>query len=191
LNLSGTSILAPVLAPTGGYAVNPQEYLPVVWTVMENASQVYTYSYTAENPVGSVLLNADGSLTQTSEVFDLFSVSFNTTVPGAYLPGSQTGSAFEEVNAVGLAWFFNPPIVAGSSAMVSFQSDYAPVVGYANAAGATLPSPWSSISAGGDEVPIPDAIVPEPGSGSMFTIAATLFVLAFRAVPRPGGKWGR
>lgn len=163
LDLTGTSILAPVIAPTGGYGENPQEYLSVAWSVTENPSHVYTYSYTVENPAGDVLLNPDGSLTTTPEVFSLFSIGFETAQPGAYLAGSQTGSPFEEVNSVDLAWFFNPSIAAGASTpTVSFQSDLPPAMGDADAADGAPPSPWSSVSPGGSQVPVPDLAVPEP-----------------------------
>src|SRR5271168_36514 len=67
---SGTSLLAPQLAPVGGYALNPQEYITVSWFVVETTpSDVYTYAYTVNNPAGDVELNPDGTLTATPETF--------------------------------------------------------------------------------------------------------------------------
>jgi hypothetical protein len=179
LNETGTSILAPTLAPPGGYASNPQEYLSVSWSVVENASLVYTYTYTIQNPTGDVLMNNNGTLTTTPEIYEAFSIGFDTTVPGAYIPNTQTGGNFDEVNSIDLAWFFGPAIGAGSSATVSYESYMAPTMGNANASGAPLPSPWSSSAANGQQLPIPDApaTVPEPKSAVLIALTA-LFIPA-------------
>lgn len=177
LNESGTSILAPALAPAGGYAANPQEYLQVAWTVSENASDVYTYSYTLQNPAGDVLLNNDGSATKSPEVFEAFSVAFNTAAPGAFLTGSQTGGAFQEANSSDLAWFFAPAVSAGGNTSLSFQSDMAPMSGNASVQGAAGPAPWSSFSANGQQLPVPDPAVvqtPEPSTMALLLFAPLL-----------------
>jgi hypothetical protein len=172
LNQPGTSVLAPSVTPIGGFASNPQEYLSVAWLVTENGSGVYTYSYTVQNPAGDVLLTAGGGLTATPEIYDAFSADFDTTIPGAYVPASQTGGVFQQVNTVDLAWFFNPSVAAGTvGPTVTFESDLPPVLGNASAEGAI---PWSSLSPGGQEIPIPSS-VPEPTTLVLFTLAALLF----------------
>lgn len=187
LDQTGTSILGPSLAPTGGYAQNPQEYLTISWSVIENNSGVYTYSYTLNNPTGDVLLNPNGSLTATPESVDYFSVSFNTTAPGAYMDGSQSGSPFESADSVDLAWFLNPSIAAGgSSATLSYESDLPPASGYGDAAGGGPPAPWSTISSPtGPALPVPDVTsVPEPEISTLLGAAGGfgfLFRFAFRA----------
>ena len=181
LDESGTSTLAPSLTPVGGYGANPQEYLQVSWSVVENPSGIYFYSYTVNNPAGDVLLSPAGGLTSTPEIFDTFSVDFDTTKPGEYLPGSVSGGALQEVNAIDIAWFFNPSIPAGSSApTVSFQSDFPPTSGNANAEDASPPSPWSSLSLNGQQVAVPDApaAVPEPAPLALFAVAGLLFLPA-------------
>lgn len=176
LNISGTSTLAPSLTPIGGYGASPQEYLSVSWSVVENPSGIYLYSYTVHNPVGDVLMNPSGGLTSTPEIFDSLAVDFNTTVAGEYLPGTQTGGSFQLVNTVDLAWFFNPAVAAGSSApTVTFQSDFPPTSGNASADGAI---PWSSVSPNGQELAVPDppSAVPEPSSAALVAMAGLLFV---------------
>lgn len=187
LNESGSAILAPSLAPTGGYAVNPQEYLQVSWSVVENASDVYTYSYTLQNPANDVLLNNDGTLTSSPEQVEAFSLSFNTAAPGAYISGSQTGGAFREVNNNDLAWFFSPAVSPGGGANVSFQSDLAPGEGDAAAQGASPPGPWSSVSPNGQTLPVPSQVLiaPEPSTIALLVIPA-LLGLAFLRKPQGG-----
>ncbi len=175
LNETGSSILAPVIAPTGGYASNPQEYLTVSWSVVENLSDVYTYTYTVHNPAGDVLMNDNGSLTTTPEVFDAFSVGFNTTAPGAYLTGTQTGSPSEEVNPTDLTWFFDPSIPAGSnSPAVTFQSDLPPVPGASDASDGSPPSPWS-VSALASTIPVPGKVSDVMSTG---VLGVTVLMLA-------------
>jgi hypothetical protein len=189
---SGSSILSPSLAPTGGYASNPQEYLNVGWMVVESGSGVYTYSYTVQNPAGDVILNSTGGLTSTPEIADSFSIDLNTAIPNAYLPGTQTGGAFQEVNTIGLAWFFYPSISAGSTGpTVSFQSDLPPIMGNGSADGGVPPGPWSTVSLSGQEVPIPNAPigVAEPTTTALFALTA-LLLLPFRAVARRIGELG-
>jgi hypothetical protein len=181
LDISGSSLLAPSLAPVGGYAENPQEYLVVSWSVVEDASDIYTYSYSIKNPAGDVLLNSSGVPTSTLEIFDSFSVDFNLATPGAYRPGTIGGAAFQEVNDIDLAWFFSPSVPAGSTGpTVSFESDLPPSFGNANASDAVPPSPWSSIGPGGQLVPVPAAVpLPEPPGVALLGIAG-LLLLNFR-----------
>src|ERR1017187_10609746 len=100
LNESGTSILADSLGANTG-----PEALPISWSVVENASLIYTYTYTVNNPVGDVVLDNTGTPTSTPEPVDAFSVGFDTTAGGAYISGSQTGGLFDENNGTaGLFW---------------------------------------------------------------------------------------
>ena len=189
LNESGIAILAPTLAPVGGYASNPQEYLSVAWSVVESESGLYTYSYTVQNPAGDVVLNANGSLTSTPEIYDVFSTDFNTSASGAYVTGSLTGGIFQQVNTVNLAWFFNPAVPAGSAGpTVTFQSDLPPGMANSSADGAI---PWSSVSPGGQQVPVPDTAtpLPEPSTAALFALTPLLhpsFRMRLRRFLRPG-----
>jgi hypothetical protein len=63
LNESGTSALADVFGTSTG-----PEALTVSWSVVENASDVYTYTYSLNNPAGDVLLNDNDTPTSTPEV---------------------------------------------------------------------------------------------------------------------------
>jgi hypothetical protein len=165
LNESGTSILADSL----GTATGP-EALTVSWSVVENVSLVYTYSYSVNNPVGDVNLN-NGS----PEPVDSFSVAFDTTAPGAFITGSQTGGGFDLNNgASGLFWAFAPVNPGTSSGPLSFESDQPPTLGNANAQDANPPSPWSS-NPDGQQVPVPIA-VPEPGTWVLVAIGTGLGV---------------
>ncbi len=180
LNENGISILAPTFAPTGGYAANPQEYLSVAWTVAELSPGDYKYTYNVSNPAGDVLLNSSGGLTGTPEIFDAFSVGFNTTAAGAYLAGTQTGGFVQEQSTVSLAWFFDPSIPAGSTGTVTFQSAFGPTLGNADAMDAAPPSPWSSVAPGGNTVPVPQ-IIPEPSVATLLGASALLLIpLALR-----------
>src|SRR5580698_8212229 len=80
---SGSSYLSDVL----GSGPSSPETLTVSWLVTENMSGVYTYSYTIFNPAGDVLLYNMGAPTMTPEIVDSFNVGFDTTMPGAYVPG--------------------------------------------------------------------------------------------------------
>jgi hypothetical protein len=176
---SGTSTLAPSVAPTGGYGANPQEYLTISWSVSENASDIYTYSYTVNNPAGDVLLNSDGSLTSTSEIVDDFDVTFNTTVPGAYLSGSQSGGAYDQVENVGLNWAFAAVAAGSSSAALTFQSTLGPLaLGNASANDADPPSPWTSTSPHGQQVPVPQG-VPERVAKPLLALPLLLLIFHF------------
>jgi hypothetical protein len=185
LDETGTSILAPSVAPTGGYAQNPQEYLSVAWSVVENQNGVYTYSYTLNNPANDVLLNNDGSLTGVPESFNYFTMGFNTTVPGALVPNSLSGGAFSGSDPLTVYWFFAPAVgPGGTSATVSFASDLAPAgLASGTASEGGPPSPWSSVSPGGQLLPVPAlATVPEPATTTMFAFAAPFLFMTLRSV---------
>jgi hypothetical protein len=165
LNESGTSILADSF----GTATGP-EALTVSWSVVENVSLVYTYSYSVNNPAGDVNLN-NGS----PEPVDAFSVGFDTTAPGAYIIGSQTGGVFDENNGHGgLFWAFAAVNPGTSSGPLSFLSDLPPTLGNANAQDANPPSPWSSYP-DGQQVPVP-LTVPEPGTWVLVAMGTGLGV---------------
>lgn len=164
---SGTAILADSFGIATG-----AEALTVNWTVTES-DNVYTYSYTIENPAGDVVLHTDGSATTTPEIVDDFSVAFDTTVAGAYVASTQTGGTFQENNGTdGLFWVFDDVYPGSSSPTLSFESDLPPVLGDAEASGEPPPSPWSSIP-NGDQVPIP-AVVPEPAT--LMLVAGSLLL---------------
>ena len=170
LNESGTSILADSLGANTG-----PEALPISWSVVENASLIYTYTYTVNNPVGDVVLDNTGTPTSTPEPVDAFSVGFDTTAPGAYIMNSQTGGVFDENNGpVGLFWLLGSVNPGTSSGPLSFQSDRPPTLGNANAQDANPPSPWSS-NPNGQQVPVP-ITVPEPGTWALVAIGTGLGV---------------
>lgn len=176
-----SSLLAPALPPVGGYAAAPQEYLTVYWSVMPAAGG-FMYSYSIYNPTGDVLMNQDGSLTQTSEIVDSFQVSFNAAAPGALVSGPN-GGLFSEDNGVnGLFWVI-PSLPAGQlSAPLTFFSALPPTMGNAQAEDSSLPSPWSSTAPLGQEVPVPNTLapVPEPGTMALFSMSG-LLLLPFRS----------
>jgi hypothetical protein len=182
LNESGTSLLAPSIAPTGGFGAAPQEYLIVNWSVIETSPDIYTYSYSILNPAGDVLLTPSGGLSSTPEIYDAFSVGFNTTLTGAYITGTQSGGAFQEVNNIDLSWFFSPSVAAGTTGpKVSFESTFLPTFGNGNAEDAVPPSPWSTANPGGQQIPvpnspnIPNAAAPEPGIPALLALSGLGF----------------
>jgi hypothetical protein len=190
LNESGRATVNPSPAPTGGYGAHPQEYLTVSWSVVENASKIYLYSYTVQNPTGDVLVTPTGGLTLTPATFDTFSVDFNTTPSGQYLPGSIAGGSLQQVNTSDLAWSFNSPVSPGAgTTTLSFQSDFPPTRGYANAANPTQPSAWASVLESSQEIPVPDApnAVPEPAPVALFALAGLLFLPKGKKPVRPSG----
>jgi hypothetical protein len=173
LNESGSSILADSLGANTG-----PEAITVYWSVVENVSLVYTYAYSVSNAVGDVVLDNSGNPTSTPEIVDAFSVGFDTTAPGAFIMGSQTGGLYDANNgSAGLFWAFagvNPGQVNGP---LSFQSDLPPTLGNANAQDRNPPSPWSS-NPNGQQVPVPGA-VPEPPTTILLALASLL--LPFRS----------
>ncbi|MGP8200228.1 MAG: hypothetical protein ACLQU4_12080 [Limisphaerales bacterium] len=182
LDEAGVSILAPAVTPAGGFAADPQEYLRVSWLVVENASDVYTYSYTVQNPTGDVHLNGNGTSGTTPEAFNFFFVDFNTTLPGAYVSGSQSGTSLRKFSSDELAWFFAPGIGAGSSSTtVSFESDLPPTWGRATAGDIASRPPWSAVFEWGAELPVPGiasvsgtTAIPEPTTTELMFVAGSL-----------------
>lgn len=172
----GTSVLADAFGTASG-----PEALLVSWSVVESGSDVYTYTYVVNNPLGDVLLNNNGSPTLSPENVDAFSVGFDTTVAGSYIPGSQVGGTSGQVNDSGLFWSFTGIEPNSASPELSFESDSPPTMGNANAQDSNLPSPWSSFPNGG-QVPVPTA-VPEPTTMTLFALTA-LLVFPFRLMTR-------
>jgi hypothetical protein len=164
LNESGQAILANAY----GAATGP-EALTVDWSVVEDASGIYTYSYAIQNPAGDVILTDTGAPTSTPEIVDAFSIGFNTTVPGAFVPGSQTGGSSEQNNGIdGLFWSFAAVNPGAGSPALSFQSYLAPGLGNANAQDGNPPSPWSTVP-GGQQLPVPQ---PVPDSAPALVLLA-------------------
>ncbi len=164
LHESGTAVLADNLGATTG-----PDALIVDWSVDENAALVYTYTYTVDNPVGD------------STAFSSFSVGFDTTQPGAFVAGSQTGGALDLNNgALGLDWDFAAVQPGANSGPLSFESTLLPMMGDANASGGiTPPSPWSS-NPDGQEVPVPETSVPD-SMNTLAALAGVLLLLPLRA----------
>jgi hypothetical protein len=186
----GTSSLGDVFLVNTG-----SEALTVSWFVVENtSSDLYTYAFNVNNPSGDVQLNNDNTpyispITKTTvpETFNSFSLTFDTTIPGAFVSGTQpVGGSLVNNGSTGLTWNF-PAVSPGSStALLAFQSDLAPGLGSAagNASaggGATPPSPWSSIPAG-QPVPVPRA-APEPEITGLLALTA-LVLLPFSSTWR-------
>lgn len=170
LNESGTAILADTFGTGAG-----SEDLTVDWTVVENLSGIYTYSYIIENPAGDVVLNNDGTPTSKPEVVDAFGIGFDTTAANAYVPFSQTGGLYDRNSGVnGLYWFFAPVTAGSNSPTLSFQSYLPPGMGNADAEAGAPPSPWAS-DPYGQQVPIP-APIPE-STATLTLLAAALFLL--------------
>ncbi|MGP8201389.1 MAG: hypothetical protein ACLQU4_18010 [Limisphaerales bacterium] len=172
LDMTGTSTLADAYGTTTG-----PEALTVSWSVVEDASDVYTYTYTVNNPAGDVLL--PGSPNPGSpEIVDSFEVTFDASAPDAVVSGPTGGLFAENQGAGGLFWFIYPVVEAGtSSGPLSFQSDDAPTLGNASATDDNPPSPWTSID-GGQQVPVPTTSVPDAMSTAAPLAGAVLFLAA-------------
>ena len=131
--------------------------LTIDWDVTLNGG-VYTYDYTILNPSGD------------SGLVESFSVGFSSDAAGA-LVGSPSGNGG---NNAGHGVIWNPTIVvpSGTSVLLSFQSDDAPVWGNASANGnPSPPAPWSSYL--GSQVPVPNA----PDSTATITLLAGVLLL--------------
>lgn len=156
INQSGTATLADVDGAT-----TPPEALTVSWSVVENPSAIYTYTYTISNPSGDVLIPPNSG----SEIVDSFVLHFNSTIPGAVVSfNDATG-----LGASGLAWFFSPVAAGSSSGALSFQSDDPPTMGDASASDDNPPSPWA-----GDQLPVPTTV---PDSMSTVALLAGMVLL--------------
>jgi hypothetical protein len=100
--------------------------------------------------------------------------------------GGPNGGVFSENNGVdGLFWVI-PTLPAGQlSAPLTFFSDLPPTLGNAQAEDSSLPSPWSSSSPLGQDVPVPNTLapVPEPKVLSLISLSG-LILLPFRSTLR-------
>jgi len=168
LNESGASILADVNGTT-----TAPEALTVSWSVVENASDVYTYTYIINNPAGDILL--PGSYASGApEIVDSFALSFNAAAPGAVVSGPTGGLVADNLGSAGLFWSIYPVVDAGTnSGPLSFDSEDAPMMGNATASDDSPPSPWAS-SPDGQPVPIPN--VPD-SMNTTAPLAGTLLLL--------------
>jgi hypothetical protein len=188
LNQPGTSVLADYAGTTAG-----PEALTVSWTVTENASDLYTYTYVVNNPAGDVLLPGSYS-PGTPEIVDSFLLNFNAALQGTLVGAPTAGNGTLNYGSYGLFWSFQPVQAGHSTTLLSFESEMAPIWGDASASDDNPPSPWSS-SPYGQPVPVPDPLValPEPSSLALLFLAVLLFLpMAFRkpgkAIPILAGR---
>jgi hypothetical protein len=180
LNESGTSTLVDVFGTATG--TGP---ITVSWSVVENASDIYTYSYTVNNTSGGAFPNYDDTLILKPEAVDAFSIDINTTLPGAYVPFSQTGGTIDQNNgANGLLWSFAAVPAVGGSPALSYESDLPPVLGDAVAQGSDPSFRWSAVHYN-QQVPVPDTAiaVPEPTATALFGLTDELAAPALALGP--------
>jgi hypothetical protein len=177
---TGTSTLADVFGTTTG-----NDVLTVSWFVAESPDGLYTYGFNVNNPAGDVELNNNGTPTTTPETFNNFSITFNTTLPGAYVSGTEpVGGSLLNDGTSGLTWTFPAVSPGTSSPLLAFQSDLAPGINSGSmgnvgvGGGAIPPSPWSSALTG-QTVPVP-RVIPEPEITDMLALTA-LLLLPFSA----------
>jgi hypothetical protein len=162
---AGTSILAG--NDGNGGTTTGSEALTVSWTVTEDLSDIYTYSYNVNNPSGDIVITtpittAEG-IAGNPEVVDSFSVDFNVLIPGA-LVSTPTGGIIGFNDGSGVAWSLPGIAPNTSSGPLTFESLLAPYLGNASASDADPPSPWGSVP-GGQQVAVPGITgvsVPEP-----------------------------
>ena len=179
---SGSAQLADVLGVDTG-----PESLTVSYLVTLSAG-VYTYTYSVFNPAGDVLLNTNGLPTATPEVVDAFSVGFDTTQPGAFIAGSQTGGLADLNDGVaGLFWAFTGVNPSNSSPTLSFESDLPPVMGNAGAQDANPPSPWAS-NPDGQDVPVPNTALAPDSTSTLALFGGVLLLLPFRSILKKAGR---
>lgn len=168
---SGTATLVDVIDDPIG---SPED-LTVTYQVNQTGS-LYTYTYMVNNPTGDVQLPGSAS-PGSPEVVDAFSVTFDTTVPGAFI--AQFGGVSEQNNGVnGLFWSFNAVSAGSSTGILSFTSDDPPTMGNANAQDANPPSPWSSAPFG-QQVPIPQTATVPDGAATAGLLGGVLMLLPF------------
>src|SRR5271166_2920252 len=88
----GTSILAGNDG-NGGISTG-SEALTVSWSVTESPSDIYTYSYNVNNPLGDIVVTTPTTIAEgiagNNEVVDNFSVDFDPSLAGAIV-GAPSG----------------------------------------------------------------------------------------------------
>lgn len=138
------------LASVTGAAIPPS--ITVSWEVVGGPG-AYTYYYNVNDPVGEV------TGLGTPETIDHLNVTFLSTPANVTAVG---GGLLGILNAgVGVDWIFGPIGPGTSSGWLWFTSPDAPILGNANAADGTTPSPWTTVLPGGQLVPVPN--VPDGG----------------------------
>jgi hypothetical protein len=170
--LTGSAVMADSQGTSTG-----AEALTVNYSVTKDVNtSVYTYNYTVFNPPGDIVLPSGPT-----EEFDVFSVGFSTTLPGALVGGSLNGGVYNSSTAGGVTWYMYPAIYAGSnSGVLSFASDLPPVPGTATAQDSNPPSPWSTYPFG-SPVPVPG--VPD-SANTMALLGGVMLLLLFRSILR-------
>jgi hypothetical protein len=170
---SGTASLADVF----GVFIGPDAVQISYFVLENNVTDLYTYGYNILNPAGDVVLNPDQSPTTTPEVFSTLTLTFNPE-QNAIVATVPVGGTFKEDADLSVTWTFPTVAPGASSALLAFQSPYAPTMGNASVGGgATPPSPWSSIN--GQLVPVPHA-APEPSTTALVGLGA-MFLLPFHS----------
>jgi hypothetical protein len=180
LDISGTSILADL---NGTGTASPPEALTISWSVIEDVSDVYTYTYYINNPAHDVVLSDD-----LPEIVGVFGVSFNILNPHAVVGGPSGADGSFYAPGFGVSWNYSSPdnVPAGStSGPLTFESDLPPSPGDASASDANPPSPWAS-SPNGQQVPVPGTgnfSVPD-SMNTMALLAGVLLLLPFEFAMR-------
>jgi len=176
LNISGTSVLADTRGATSG-----PEAITVSWSVVENVSDVYTYSFSVNNPLGDVVLSPSADA-GASEIVDTFVLNFDASaITGLSFPANTTAYA---LGPYGIYWAIYPDVVVAgtNSGALSFQSLLPPSPGIASASDDSPPSPWSS-SPSGQYVPVPgigNFSVPD-STNTIAMLAGMLLLLPFQS----------
>lgn len=152
------------------------EQIQVFYSVILQASGLYEYSFNLLNPAGDVELPGAPN-PGAPQYVGSFQLSFDATVPGAYLFGSApVGGTLQNNGNLGLTWTF-PAVAPGSySPPLVFDSSLAPGIGSASASGGAIPpGPWTGIS----DISVPHAS-PEPGTTALLVLGGTFFAPRIR-----------
>jgi hypothetical protein len=173
--ISGTS----KLTTTG--STSPDEQLTIDWTVVESATDIYTYNYVVYNPANDTLLPP--AVPGISETVDSLYVDFDvnsTSVLTGPTGGIGVGGTFFNI---ALQWTFLDPSIdaGGNSGNLTFTSMLAPSPGEATASDANPPSPWDTANLGGSPVPVPGTgnfSVPDNAS-TMALLGGVMMLLPF------------
>jgi hypothetical protein len=170
--ITGTSTL------TTKSSTSSDEQLTIDWTVVESATDIYTYNYVVKNPAKDVLLPP--SPPGISETVDSLYVDFDvnsTSVLTGPTGGIGVGGSFFDI---ALQWSFLDPSIGagGTSGNLTFTSMLAPSPGEASASDANPPSPWDTANPGGSPVPVPGTgNFGVPDSASTMTLLGGVMML--------------